>query len=139
MATERKQKMVVCPDCDGHGKYVNPAIDGGGIGAEDFANDPDFERDYFEGCYDVVCERCHGANVVPANKTGHPASGHPCEACGGDQVSTSMQEYPGATRWVDWHCYENAECEYHEPEFAHYAVNSQHPAKEPVLENKRGW
>jgi hypothetical protein len=54
----------VCPRCEGEGSHVNPAVDGNGLTAEDFAEDPDFEEGYFEGRYDVTCERCNGARVI---------------------------------------------------------------------------
>lgn len=57
--------MVVCPDCDGHGTHVNPAIDGNGIGASEFHEDPDFAEAYFSGQYDVRCEVCKGLRVIP--------------------------------------------------------------------------
>ncbi len=58
-------KNVVCPVCEGRGSHVNPAIDAGGLTAEDFAEDPDFLDDYFRGVYDVACYRCGGCNVIP--------------------------------------------------------------------------
>lgn len=54
---------VVCPVCDGSGKHVNPAIDGHGLGPEDF-EDQDFAESYWSGAYDVQCEECNGRNVV---------------------------------------------------------------------------
>jgi hypothetical protein len=57
-------KRVVCPQCDGTGKHVNPAIDGHGLSAEDFAEDPDFAESYFSGDYDVCCETCNGSNII---------------------------------------------------------------------------
>ncbi len=57
-------KCVVCPKCDGSGKHVNPSIDGNGLSAEDFAEDPDFAEAYFSGRYDVSCETCNGNNVI---------------------------------------------------------------------------
>lgn len=58
--------MVVCPTCEGRGKITNPAIDGNGLTAEDFAELGDeFREDYFSGLYDIACPRCHGRNVVP--------------------------------------------------------------------------
>jgi hypothetical protein len=53
----------VCPRCEGEGKHVNPNIDGHGLMASDF-DDPDFERSYFTGAYDVRCEQCEGEKVV---------------------------------------------------------------------------
>lgn len=55
----------VCPVCQGRGSHVNPSIDCNGITPEDFAEDPDFEEAYFEGVYDVPCNRCKGRTTVP--------------------------------------------------------------------------
>lgn len=55
----------VCPHCEGSGTMVNPAVDGNGLTAEDFADDPDFEEAYFAGRYDIPCDTCHGLRVVP--------------------------------------------------------------------------
>lgn len=56
---------IVCPSCDGEGKYVNPAIDGNGITGSEMAElGDDFREDYFSGFYDIQCEECHGRNVV---------------------------------------------------------------------------
>lgn len=62
---EVKTKMQVCPRCDGKGHHTNPSIDGNGISAEEFYNDPDFAEDYFSGVYDVPCYECGGENVTP--------------------------------------------------------------------------
>ncbi len=59
-----KMRKAVCSSCDGHGKYVNPAIDGNGISAEEFYEDPEFAGAYMSGVYDVTCEECQGTNVV---------------------------------------------------------------------------
>jgi len=56
---------VICGNCQGRGSTVNPAIDGNGLTAEDFAEDPDFREDYFSGVYDVPCAVCKGRRVVP--------------------------------------------------------------------------
>lgn len=56
-------EMIVCPACNGKGKYVNPGVDSHGLTGEDF-EDPDFEEAYFNGTYDVTCEECNGRNVV---------------------------------------------------------------------------
>jgi hypothetical protein len=56
--------FVVCPRCEGAGTHVNPSIDGNGISAEEFAEDPDFAESYFSGAYDVPCSRCRGKRVV---------------------------------------------------------------------------
>lgn len=57
--------MAVCPGCRGRGAHVNRAVDGHGLTAEDFAEDPDFAEDYRRGVYDVTCEACDGRRVVP--------------------------------------------------------------------------
>jgi len=54
----------VCDVCDGKGTHVNPNIDRNGLTAEDFAEDPDFKRDYMGGVYDQLCNRCGGRRVV---------------------------------------------------------------------------
>jgi len=56
----------VCPRCGGEGRHTDPAVDGNGLDANDFAEDPDFREDYFSGVYDVVCEECKGQKVVAA-------------------------------------------------------------------------
>lgn len=57
-------KWVVCPVCNGAGSHVDPAIDAGGLSAEDFAEDPDFAEDYLAGTYDVPCNKCGGRTTV---------------------------------------------------------------------------
>ena len=57
-------KNEVCSRCDGEGHHVNPNVDGNGLTAEDFEEDPDFAEDYRSGVYDVTCEECGGRNVV---------------------------------------------------------------------------
>lgn len=57
-------KFDVCPRCSGSGTHVNPAVDGNGISREDFDQDPDFEREYIAGTYDVPCYQCNGKRVV---------------------------------------------------------------------------
>lgn len=58
--------FIVCPGCDGHGKYVNPSIDAHGLTREDFDEDPDFEEGYWRGDYDVRCSLCEGERVIPS-------------------------------------------------------------------------
>lgn len=58
-------KWCVCPTCRGNGSHVNPSVDCNGLTAEDFAEDPDFMEDYFNGRYDVTCVECSGDRVVP--------------------------------------------------------------------------
>jgi hypothetical protein len=57
-------KFEVCETCNGKGSRVNPAIDGHGLTAEDFEDDPDFREDYMRGAYDVRCDECDGRRVV---------------------------------------------------------------------------
>lgn len=58
-------KYEVCMQCDGKGTQVSPAIDGNGLSAEDFAQDPDFAERYFSGAYDIPCRECMGRRVTP--------------------------------------------------------------------------
>ena len=55
----------VCPRCSGKGTIVNPSVDGNGLTAMDFEDDPDFRRDYFSGVYDIRCPSCNGERVIP--------------------------------------------------------------------------
>jgi len=57
--------MIVCPTCDGRGTYVNPNIDRQGLSYEDFDTNPGFRESYWNGEYDIRCEHCQGANVIP--------------------------------------------------------------------------
>lgn len=57
-------RYEVCGRCGGTGVHVDPSIDGRGLSAEDFAEDPDFEQGYFSGVYDVQCSECRGQRVV---------------------------------------------------------------------------
>lgn len=57
---------AVCPVCNGEGKTVNPAIDAGGLSAEDFADDPDFAGAYYSGTFDIPCRHCNGRTTVRA-------------------------------------------------------------------------
>ena len=61
---ELPTRFGVCPLCQGKGTHVNPSIDAHGIGAEEFAEDPDFAEDYFSGRYDQTCNECHGNRVI---------------------------------------------------------------------------
>lgn len=62
--TPLPMKYDVCGLCEGRGKHVNPSIDGNGLTAEDFEEDPDFAEEYFAGTYDVTCACCRGKRVV---------------------------------------------------------------------------
>ena len=55
----------VCPRCHGEGSHINPSVDGNGLTSDDFAEDPDFAEEYMRGSYDVPCEECAAARVVP--------------------------------------------------------------------------
>lgn len=57
-------KFIVCPRCRGEGNVVNPEVDGNGITAEEFDEDPDFRENYFSGVYDVLCPMCRGKRVT---------------------------------------------------------------------------
>lgn len=61
-------KMEVCPTCEGHGTHLTPSMRDHAYSAEEFAESFDDEEaaEYFQrgGRYDVVCEECHGKNVV---------------------------------------------------------------------------
>lgn len=56
--------MEVCDRCRGKGTHTNPSIDGNGL-SQEYAEDVEFMEDYLSGAYDVRCEECNGANVVP--------------------------------------------------------------------------
>jgi len=47
-------KKAVCPRCHGNGIS----------GDDECWQDEDFTEAYFGGRYDIVCEECHGRNVV---------------------------------------------------------------------------
>lgn len=57
-------KFEVCGTCRGKGTRVNPSIDGNGITAEQFAEDPDFAESYLRGDYDIQCSGCKGERVI---------------------------------------------------------------------------
>jgi len=56
--------MEVCPTCNGRGTHGNPAIDAGGYSDDGDDCDEYGENRYFSGFYDMVCQTCHGRNVV---------------------------------------------------------------------------
>ncbi len=58
-------KYEVCPTCNGKGSHTNPSVDAGGIPQRRFNRDPEFERNYNSGMYDVDCNECNGKRVVP--------------------------------------------------------------------------
>jgi hypothetical protein len=55
---------MICPACSGEGTCVNPNIDGNGLSADDFHDDPDFAEAYMEGVYDVRCAACDGGGKI---------------------------------------------------------------------------
>lgn len=59
----------VCDRCDGHGTHLTPSIGEHAYSSEEFAESFDDEEraEYFKrgGIYDVPCEVCKGARVVP--------------------------------------------------------------------------
>ena len=57
-------KWAVCQVCDGKGSHANPAIDAGGISAEQFHDDPGFAESYTRGDYNQVCNSCQGRTTV---------------------------------------------------------------------------
>lgn len=59
-----KYRWEICDRCRGHGKHVNPNVDGHGLSREDFDEDPDFAENYFSGMYDVSCHDCGGLGRV---------------------------------------------------------------------------
>lgn len=61
---ELPAKWEVCSRCEGRGSHVNPNIDGNGISAEEFEQDPEFRENYFNGLYDISCEECKGRTTV---------------------------------------------------------------------------
>lgn len=62
--TSEKPRWIICVVCDGDGSTVNPAIDGNGLSAEDFYDDPDFADEYMRGTYDIACRACGGSGKM---------------------------------------------------------------------------
>ena len=56
-------KYEVCGRCMGTG-VTEPDGFSDGFTRDDFADDPDFAEDYFQGRYDVQCSECKGLRVV---------------------------------------------------------------------------
>ena len=68
---------VVCPDCGGEGKILNPSIGQHAYTREDMDEDPSFAEEYLKGAhgiYGVTCPCCGGRNVitVPTSKGSDP-------------------------------------------------------------------
>lgn len=56
-------KYYVCGQCEGKGTCVNPSI--GAITQSEWAEwDPEEREGYFNGVYDVQCDRCEGKRVA---------------------------------------------------------------------------
>lgn len=64
-------KYEICERCRGEGHHSNPAIDGNGITASEFAEwDPDEIEGYFRGDYDIRCEeRCDGGKALVVDES----------------------------------------------------------------------
>lgn len=80
----------VCETCNGRGKHVNPAIDGHGLSAEDFNDDPDFAEDYCRGFYDVPCAECDGQRVALALDTSRATAE---EVARHDEICADRRDY----------------------------------------------
>ena len=64
MSRGKRREWEVCPQCEGEGKMVHPALS---VWTEsDRAEDPESFEAMLEGRYDVVCDRCNGLRVVDA-------------------------------------------------------------------------
>lgn len=57
-----RRKWSICPDCDGEGMIVHPALSV--WTQEDRYEDPDGFESMMEGDYDVPCIRCSGTGKV---------------------------------------------------------------------------
>lgn len=58
-------RTVACWYCDGAGRISNPAIDGNGISADEWAEwDDESQDDYLSGRWDVPCPDCEGRRTV---------------------------------------------------------------------------
>ena len=57
-------KFAVCDECRGKGSHLVEGMREAVYTWEDFAEDPEFQEDYFGGAYDVPCETCRGQRVV---------------------------------------------------------------------------
>jgi hypothetical protein len=58
-------KFEVCWSCDGHGSYVNPNLDRGGISPDEMWEwGEDFVEGYFNGSFDQICDACGGNRVL---------------------------------------------------------------------------
>ncbi len=66
---ELPAKFEVCSDCEGHGAHLTPSMREHAYSAEEFRESFDDEEaeEYCRrgGRYDVTCETCKGARVMP--------------------------------------------------------------------------
>jgi len=60
-----KPKYEVCPQCEGEGKIVNPAVSV--WTRQDIDEDPENFENMRNGMFDVPCDLCHGQRVVTAD------------------------------------------------------------------------
>jgi predicted methyltransferase len=93
-----REKFILCPVCEGRGVTVNPSIDAHGLTRADFAEDPEFERDYFSGMYDITCRACNGKRVVTRNRL-QVLKQHAEEREQAAQEDGNWEEYQGAHDW----------------------------------------
>lgn len=89
---------MVCPVCDGEGKTVNPDIDSNGLTREDFAEDPDFAKDYRAGAYDIICRGCQGRRVIEPERLEELAH-HAEERALAAREDGDWESYCGARDW----------------------------------------
>lgn len=83
----------VCPECEGHGKTVNPLLS---VWTESNRyEDPEGFDNMMSGLYDVTCPTCKGLRVVTAQRLAE----HEEEER--DRRTSLMESgiYPGHTDW----------------------------------------
>ena len=56
--------LSICPMCEGDGTVVDPKIDSSGWSREDLDQDPEFEKAYHAGIYDMQCPNCKGNKTI---------------------------------------------------------------------------
>lgn len=101
----------VCDRCEGYGTHLNPSIGNHGYSMEEFRESFDEEEaaEYFRrgGRYDVQCEECHGAKVVPVvdEKKLTPEQKKLFEEyCESEEESARMDAEDRHTRWMEDGC-----------------------------------
>ena len=85
----------VCSHCGGTGSIVNPAIEGDGFTSSEWeemcAGDDDFERNYWNGNYDISCPKCkRGRCAKVSDKDPYK-----------DLIEESIREYEEAREWEE--------------------------------------